>query len=98
MSKQKFQMPHDTIVIIRRHKLTWLVIFITQWLKLQLVEQKAHLNPFWHATIRSVSLGNFSSTLDKNWLLRKSNSIAIHHMNKASYKNNMICMAMTYLL
>jgi hypothetical protein len=32
---------------------------------------RAHLSPFWHATINSASLGNFSTTLGKNELLKR---------------------------
>lgn len=46
--------------------------FETTQLSMQSIECTVHLSPFWHATINSVSLGNFSSTLAKNWLLKKA--------------------------
>jgi hypothetical protein len=51
---------------------------------------RAHLSPFWHATIISASLGNFSTTLGKNELLKRGkkwiNKIYAHRKREKNKK------------
>ena len=35
------------------------------------IKLRVHLNPLWHATIRSASFGNFSPTFDRNCLVEE---------------------------